>query len=867
MSSIVRVGGSNVDQSADLRGLTTDTKPTRAGGQEVPHGSIWFNMDDSTRYMYNANTDAWYRISDLQITDDTKVSKSSIAPIEDTLVATQAYAIGDEFWISDTLYMVTAPIAQGDGIVIGTNCEVAAKLVTQIKNIKDDVSDLEDTVEDISDTIAPTEATATASQAYAVNDQFFYNGNLMTATSPISQNDAIVVYPTSGYNCKLSNSVTGQIADRVTYADNGVLGAKNLLPIKLSEIKAINSVGTWSNNVYSYNGIDYTFTVENGYITKVNVNGNASDLSVLKLCNGIKSLVGGRYILSGCPSGGSISTYFLQGYRVESADGQSGSVQDAGNGVAFDYLNTVTNDNFSILVIKNTTVNVDYYPMLRLATDIDPTYQPYAQTNRKLTVNKAENSVIGTVEDGATASHAYAVDDQFFYNGNLMTATSPISQGSAIIVYPTSGYNCKLSDSITKQIGQKVSWADADGYVSRNLFDGIYPNMGNLQYKAIYVGNGTFTMSTSCPMNPSTAANLFFLAGNVQGGASTADNGVWANHPITVTAVDGYVTVGYRKDGGVDPQNYKTQIERGSVATSYMPYLIPNTDLMSYKDASDAVGWDVGNLFDYSKFVGVNIKNGTAVFENNGITITSTANDCYNWARKITNEYGTDGVIPWAVPVSEGDRIKLLWDYETGDAYGQVYIFPNGLTTGFVAKIITEKYIEYLVPSGVTFVSFRFGVQEANKTSHYKNIVLRHLTVNEQKVDNSVVAPVEDGATCANPNGYAVGEHFIRDGKFCTCTSAVTTSSDWTLNTNYVEGTIADNLVKQATFSGTTSSLSNMAIDSVYRHVVGICPDNKAIIGFPYKTTSDELGFHFVTNSMTALAEGTSINGTYYYIN
>ena len=62
MESIIRVGGSSVDQSADLRGLTTDEKPTAAYGYNVPHGSTWINMDDGSAYMYNKNTDTWYEV-------------------------------------------------------------------------------------------------------------------------------------------------------------------------------------------------------------------------------------------------------------------------------------------------------------------------------------------------------------------------------------------------------------------------------------------------------------------------------------------------------------------------------------------------------------------------------------------------------------------------------------------------------------------------------------------------------------------------------------------------------------------------------------------------------------------------------------
>lgn len=62
MESIVRTGGSAVDRSADLRGMSTDTKPTAAHGDNVPHGSTWINMDDGSVFMYNKNNDTWYEM-------------------------------------------------------------------------------------------------------------------------------------------------------------------------------------------------------------------------------------------------------------------------------------------------------------------------------------------------------------------------------------------------------------------------------------------------------------------------------------------------------------------------------------------------------------------------------------------------------------------------------------------------------------------------------------------------------------------------------------------------------------------------------------------------------------------------------------
>lgn len=62
MESIVRTGGSSVDRSADIRGLSTDTKPTKANGNDVPHGSTFIEMNTGACFMYNANNDTWYQL-------------------------------------------------------------------------------------------------------------------------------------------------------------------------------------------------------------------------------------------------------------------------------------------------------------------------------------------------------------------------------------------------------------------------------------------------------------------------------------------------------------------------------------------------------------------------------------------------------------------------------------------------------------------------------------------------------------------------------------------------------------------------------------------------------------------------------------
>ncbi|MBQ0113053.1 MAG: hypothetical protein KBT03_07985 [Bacteroidales bacterium] len=144
-----------------------------------------------------------------------------------------------------------------------------------------------------------------------------------------------------------------------------------------------------------------------------------------------------------------------------------------------------------------------------------------------------------------------------------------------------------------------LSYGDTHG--GKNLFDEKYENISTEisgTYKPIYVGDGTFTMSTTAPLLGNAA--LFLLSGNVTSGISTGVNGVSNGVPRTVKSSDGYVTVVYRIYDTVSPLDYNTQLEKGSVATDYEPY-IPSVKILAEEteqinDSLDDYGLD--NKFD-----------------------------------------------------------------------------------------------------------------------------------------------------------------------------------------------------------------------------------------------------------------------------
>ena len=115
---------------------------------------------------------------------------------------------------------------------------------------------------------------------------------------------------------------------------------------------------------------------------------------------------------------------------------------------------------------------------------------------------------------------------------------------------------------------------------AKNLLNPELLTGGNdVLYSPIYVGDGTFTLSTTAPQSAQDAANLFFLPGNVDTGISTAANGVWNNRAVTINSVDGYVTVASRGINDLDVREYNNQLEIGDHKTNYVPYAKTNRQL------------------------------------------------------------------------------------------------------------------------------------------------------------------------------------------------------------------------------------------------------------------------------------------------
>ena len=143
------------------------------------------------------------------------------------------------------------------------------------------------------------------------------------------------------------------------------------------------------------NGI--TFTVNSD--KTVNVNGTNDTSANSSLIINRYDLSPGTYILNGCPSGGSSTTYRLV---IQKTSGWSVLGLDTGSGSEQFTIDEATNIQVAIFIQKGQTIsNLLFKPMIRLSSIIDDTYEQYGASPSPDYPSPIEN-IEGNIELKAT---------------------------------------------------------------------------------------------------------------------------------------------------------------------------------------------------------------------------------------------------------------------------------------------------------------------------------------------------------------------------------------------------------------------------------------------------------------------------------
>lgn len=205
----------------------------------------------------------------------------------------------------------------------------------------------------------------------------------------------------------------------VDWESNGEIGAKNLLENEKST-QTISGV---------------TFTVNSD--GSVLADGTATDIIWFQINNGFK-LNDVEYTLTGCPIGGGENTYEVQIRSTESSSSLWQFIVDRGDGATG--LCSSSRTYIAFIGIKSgvTVTNLLFKPMLRLATDSDSTYQPYAMTNKELTKQVAPiddmNNILGAKNLLPNHNVTQVIDGITFTVNNDGTVTAT-GTSTALVVF------------------------------------------------------------------------------------------------------------------------------------------------------------------------------------------------------------------------------------------------------------------------------------------------------------------------------------------------------------------------------------------------------------------------------------------------
>ena len=197
-----------------------------------------------------------------------------------------------------------------------------------------------------------------------------YATNASVVSALASKQDTLTTTQLTAVNSGITSSLVSQITtnqNNILNAYGGIVN-KNKLDYTLSTLKAINTAGAWSNNVYTRGNTTFTVNDDNTInVTSLGVPNNA----ILFLNLSTPNVYGGLR-LNGCPNDGSSSTYHM---NIElSQSPYSTLALDVGNGSIVG----TTSGNIStyIKIDSQLSETITFKPMISDSTDTAE-YQPY----------------------------------------------------------------------------------------------------------------------------------------------------------------------------------------------------------------------------------------------------------------------------------------------------------------------------------------------------------------------------------------------------------------------------------------------------------------------------------------------------------
>ena len=226
-----------------------------------------------------------------------------------------------------------------------------------------------------------------------------------------------------------------------------------------------------------------------------------------------------------------------------------------------------------------------------------------------------------------------------------------------------------------------------------------------------------------------------------------------------------------------------------------------------------------------------------------------------------------------------GKRYKLRFNISAISGFElvttlRVQIYKTGSTATKILPIyqITQtvgiQVIEFIAESTQTDCTIQLYIQSSetgeSATVTFTDISITHISVDEQKTDNSVIAAIEDGTTASQ--AYSVGRGFMHNGQFRVAKSGGIASGATISDSNSDVKTIEECLIRVETFSGTTDENSNLALANAEsgRHIIKC--EIGPYVAIPFATSTGNQKIHACTAVDLSAIPNTNVSGRYYYI-
>lgn len=342
------------------------------------------------------------------------------------------------------------------------------------------------------DTYIPNDATARAGLQNKVDK---VSGKGLSTNDYSDADKAIVDGVTSGLAGKV-DKVTGKGLSTNDY-DNT---AKGIVDTAQDNIKAntklIKDTVGWSGK----NKLRNDIVSQTLHTTVISVNAdksvsftNAPNNELWLTVNGDIRLSAGRYKLSGCPSGGGTTKYFLRFVVRDAGDTANEETYfDYGTGTEFEITSATAGRKCtcSIYIKSGQETGFTFYPMLRDADILDSTYEPYFGSTA---FPRSEQAVLGAKNLWKKTTLASTTSDTITWSQNDdNTVTANTSA-------PTTGRAFVNAGSIKLPVGRyKLSGCPNGGSLTDGYYLRLQINSPSVVILADDVGNGAeFNVSDS----------------------------------------------------------------------------------------------------------------------------------------------------------------------------------------------------------------------------------------------------------------------------------------------------------------------------------------------------------------------------------